>query len=231
MMRSPLFLLRGRSFDLEQIALQVMRRLEELEVREALEEQWAEEESDDEEEEESDEDESDEESDEEVGDNGDEFEETLGEIGPTVAERHTEDKNRRISWAFGEGEDPSLPSVNPRLELLFSHSEQQSPLTSPPSGQVPLQPSDLPHFTCPSPRPILKPSTAPILVKEEDNTGEEEEEDLEIPEPFEDPCSTMVLEKPVKENIVSEDLVLKEEEEEEAPKKVSKFKAMRAGRK
>ena len=115
------------------------------------------------------------ESDEDVGDNGDKFEETLGEIGPMVAERHTEDKNRRISWAFGEGEDPSLPSVNPRLELLFSHSEQQSPLTSPPSGQVPLQPSDLPHFTCPSPRPILKPSTAPILVKEEDNTGEEEE--------------------------------------------------------
>merc|ERR1712200_106583 len=85
------------------------------------------------EEEESDEDESDVESDEDVGDNGDKFEETLGEIGPMVAERHTEDKNRRISWAFGEGEDPSLPSVNPRLELQFSHSEQQSPLTNPPS--------------------------------------------------------------------------------------------------
>merc|ERR1719370_1717053 len=196
---------------------EVMRRLEELEVREALEEQWAEEESDDEEEEESDEDERDEESDEEVGDNGDEFEETLGEICPMVAERHTEDKNRSISWAFGEGEDPSLPSVNPRLELLFSHSEQQSPLTSPPSGQVPLQPSDLPHFTCPSPRPILKPSTAPILVKEEDNTGEEEE-DLEIPEPFEDPCSSVVLEK------LRKKILPKEEEEEEAPKKVSKFK-------
>ena len=126
---------------------------------------------------------------------------------------------------------PGLPSVNPRLELVFSHSEQQSPLTSPPSGQVPLQPSDLPHFICPSPRPILKPTTAPILVKEEDNTGEEEEEVLEIPEPFEDPCSSMVLEKPAKENIVSEDLVPKEEEEEETPKKVSKFKAMRAGRK
>ena len=41
----------------------------------------------------------------------------------------------------------------------------------------------------------------------------------------------MVLEKPAKENIVSKDLVPKEEEEEEAPKKVSKFKAMRAGRK
>ena len=77
MMRWPLFLLRGHSSDLEQIALQVMRRLEELEVREALEEQWAEEESDDEEEEESDEDESDVESDEDVGDNGDKFEETL----------------------------------------------------------------------------------------------------------------------------------------------------------
>merc|ERR1712107_222886 len=82
---------------------EVMRRLEELEVREALEEQWAEEEED-----ESDEDESDGESDEEVGDNGDEFEETLGESGPMVAGRHTDDKNRRISWAFGVGEDPSL---------------------------------------------------------------------------------------------------------------------------
>ena len=45
--------MRGRSFDLEQIALQVMRRLEELEVREALEEQWGEEESEEEDESES----------------------------------------------------------------------------------------------------------------------------------------------------------------------------------
>merc|ERR1719222_1767616 len=154
---------------------EVMRRLEELEVREALEEQWGDEES--EEEEESDEEE----------------EEVVGEIRQLSGGEIHAEKNRRVSWAFGEGEDPSLPPVNPRLELRFSHSEQPSSKASPLVGEQPAQPSDLAHFSCQAPKPILKPSTAPILVKEEENS--EDEYDDEIPEPFEDPCSAKVLEK------------------------------------
>merc|ERR1712130_915561 len=141
----------------------------------------------------------------------------------------TAEKNRRVSWAFGEGEDPSLPPVNPRLELRFSHSEQPSAKASPILGdqQLPAQPSDLAHFSCQAPKPILKPSTAPILVKEINNSGDEEDE---IPEPFEDPCSAKVLEKAHQTvlDVVEED---SEEVKEEMPKRVSKFKAMRAGRK
>merc|ERR1712037_255836 len=201
-----------------------MRRLEELEVREALEEQWGdevsgeEEESDDEEEEE----ESDEESDEE-----EEEEELVGEIRQLSGGEIHAEKNRRVSWAFGEGEDPSLPPVNPRLELRFSHSEQPSSKASPLVGEQPAQPSDLAHFSCQAPKPILKPSTAPILVKEVEST--EDEDDDEIPEPFEDPCSAKVLEKaPTEVDVAEED---SEEGKEEIPKRVSKFKAMRAGRK
>ena len=204
----------------DMLKLQVMRRLEELEVREALEEQWGEEET--EEEEDSDDEEEEEDSEEE------EEEEFVGEMHQlSRGEIHAE-KNRRVSWAFGEGEDPSLPPVNPRLELRFSHSEQPSAKTGPLVGeQLPAQPSDLAHFSCQAPKPILKPSTAPILVKEVENP--EDEDDDEIPEPFEDPCSAKVLEKvPTEADVVEED---SEEGKEEMPKRVSKFKAMRAGRK
>ena len=139
-----------------------MRRLEELEVREALEEQWGEEESEEEDESEDDEEESDEEE-----------EELVGEIRQISGGERNAEKNRRVSWAFGEGEDPSLPPVNPRLELRFSHSEQPSAKASSLVGeQLPAQPSDLAHFTCQAPKPILKPSTAPILIKEVENSGQ-----------------------------------------------------------
>ena len=81
---------------------------------------------------------------------------------------------------------------------------------------MPEKPSDLPHFTCPSPRTILKPTSAPILVREVQEEDEEEEEE-ELPEPFEDPCAETVVEK-----------AAAEQAEEEPPRRVSKFKAMRA---
>ena len=207
-----------------ELKLQVMRRLEELEVREALEEQWGEEE-------ETEEETDDEEEESEESDDEEEEEELLSEMRQYSGGERTAEKNRRVSWAFGEGEDPSLPPVNPRLELRFSHSEQPSAKASPLVGeQLPAQPSDLAHFTCQAPKPILKPSTAPILIKEVENS--EDADDDEIPEPFEDPCSATVLEKAPTEDVVEEDSELKEEEEEkEMPKRVSKFKAMRAGRK
>ena len=195
-------------------------------MREALEEQWGEEETDEDEEEDSEEEED------ETGDDDDEEEEeAVGEpCQLSGGEVHAE-KNRRVSWAFGEGEDPSLPQVNPRLELRFSHSEQPSAKASPLVGEkLPAQPSDLAHFTCQAPKPILKPSLAPILIKEVED--EDDDDDEEIPDPFEDPCSSTVTEKIVTEDVVKDDLeVEKEEEERELPKRVSKFKAMRSGRK
>ena len=68
----------------------------------------------------------------------------------------------------------------------------------------------------------MKPSTAPILVKE--MSPKEDDDEEEIPEPFEDPCSETVVEK-------AETVVEKVETDEEPAKRVSKFKAMRAGRK
>ena len=206
--------------------MQVMRRLEELEVREALEEQWREEET---EEEESDDEE--EESDDETGD---EEEEVVGEMHRLSGggDRYSE-KNRKVSWAFDEGEDPSLPSVNPMLEIRFSHSEQLSVKGTVVGEQLPEQPSDLAHFTCQAPKPILKTSQTPILVKEVEDQGvEEDDDDDEIPEPFDDPCRTIVLEKAdVVEDKTKDDSELDEIDEVELPKRVSKFKAMRAARK
>merc|ERR1712192_306111 len=160
-----------------------------------------------------------------------EEEEAVGELCQlSGGEIHTE-KNRRVSWAFGEGEDPSLPQVNPRLEFRFSHSEQPSAKTSPLVGEkLPAQPSDLAHFTCQAPKPILKPSPAPILIKEVEDE-EDDDDDEEIPDPFEDPCSTTVTEKAVSEDVVKYELELELKEEKELPKRVSKFKSMRAGRK
>ena len=91
-----------------------------------------------------------------------------------------------------------------------------------PYSSVPEKPSDLPHFICRAPKPILKPSTAPILVKE--MSPKEDDDEEEIPEPFEDPCSETVVEK-------AETVEEKVETDEEPAKRVSKFKAMRAGRK
>ena len=75
----------------------------------------------------------------------------------------------------------------------------------------------------------MKPSTAPILVKE--MSPKEDDDEEEIPEPFEDPCSETVVEKA--ETVVekAETVEEKVETEEEPAKRVSKFKAMRAGRK
>ena len=198
-------------------------------MREALEEQWGEEETDEDDEEEEEEEDSEEEE-EETDDYDDEQEneEVVGELCQlSGSEKHAE-KNRRVSWAFGEGEDPSLPQVNPRLELRFSHSEQPSAKTSPLVGEkLPAQPSDLAHFTCQAPKPILKPSPAPILIKEVED--EDDDDDEEIPDPFEDPCSETVTEKAVTEDMAKDDPGL--QEDKELPKRVSKFKAMRAGRK
>ena len=93
---------------------EVWRRLEELEVREALEEQW-------EEEEDTEEDETDEEETED-----EEEDEGLGDL--KHIDQSKEEKNRRVSWAFGEGEDPCQPAANPRLDLRFHHSDQEPPL-------------------------------------------------------------------------------------------------------
>merc|ERR1712080_169621 len=91
-----------------------------------------------------------------------------------------------------------------------------------PADLVPyISPSPCPSLPpCPSPslRPILKPSTAPILVREEDGP-----EEREVPEVFEDPCNQTVVEKG---NVTEQT----EEVEEEPPKRVSKFKAMRAAK-
>ena len=56
-------------------------------------------------------------------------------------------------------------------------------------------PSDLPHFICRSPRPILKPSTAPILIKEQEKEEQEEEvdEDEDIPEPFDEAANERLV--------------------------------------
>ena len=77
-------------------------KLEKLDIRDLLEQQLEEDGRDEETEEE----ETEEEEEEEVGDLK---------------------KSRHVWWSFGEGEDPSLPAVNPRLLLWFQHSDQEPP--------------------------------------------------------------------------------------------------------
>merc|ERR1712025_790150 len=141
------------------------RRLEELEVQEALENEWDDEESTEESEsdEESD-DESDEESEIESDENHDmeNVEDSSYTNQGCDSEISGKRVVRRVSWA---GVDNSLGAGN---LIKFSHSNQTPAKEILPleADNIPNTPSDLVHFTCQQPRSILKNSDAEILVRQ-----------------------------------------------------------------
>jgi len=187
------------------------RRLEELEVQEALENEWEDEES-------TEESESDEESEVESDENYDaenSEEHTLNINQGCDSEISGKRVGRRVSWA---GVDNSLEAGN---LIKFSHSNQTPAKEVLPLevDNIPSTPSDLVHFTCQQPKSILKNSDAEILIRQStENKLSMSDNEEDIVEPVEPAMQERVLERAV----CDKPLALSEE-----PKKVSKFKASR----
>ena len=192
------------------------RRLEELEVQEALEKEWEDEESSEEEESESESEEED--SDIESDDNHDSSHDQKGlsftNLGSADLDIETNPKRlgRRVSWA-GVGDSEIAGNL-----IKFSHSSQEPAEERIPleSDNIPHTPSDLLHFTCQQPKSILKHTDAEILIREVP------EDTLAIPDHEED-----VLGPALQERVLERAVCDKPTAQAEEPKRVSKFKASR----
>jgi len=206
------------------------RKLEELEVQEALEKEWENEDSSEEEtdsEEESDLESDDEEENQVLepsdADNDNETENDKGlsitNLGTNFNSKASKKKiGRRVSWAGIEAPDGENLGLGAGNVIKFLHSTQPPPedTLATESDGVPHTPSDLQHYACQQPKSILKHTDAEILIREvpeQDNTiGDTELENLEPA------VQDRVLERAVC------DMPLANPEE---PKRVSKFKAAR----
>ena len=190
----------------------LLRRLEELEIEEALEEQLEAGEDD----EDSDEYESEitsEESD--VTDDEEEDEDGLSvtNLGMNQAVRP------KVSWVNLEENANQNSALEPLRTLKFKHSasvdKDQTEYRN--DSSVPQTPADLIHFSCQAPKSILKSRDSGVLRREEE--GEEKRE--------REPVSETEPEPAVQDTIVERDLSDKTELSEEPVRKVSKFKASR----
>ena len=213
------------------------RRLEELEVQEALEREWDEDEGEedsevDEEYEETDEEESDITTDNISSDsdndetNTDLINKRLSELAPAVtgdSKEVNESKvpKRRVSWV--ETPDPDLlATISPLKTISFKHSSEPDCEDMNSDKEVPATPSDLIHFSCKQPKSILKHSDREIFVNEEA---------LAIADRRAEPSKVLFIDSEheavqdeITERNVSEAVI----QEPEAPvRKVSKFKAAR----
>jgi len=202
---------KGRTKDHEDENL--WKRLEELEVQEALEKEWEDEDSSEEEESESEE-ESDLESDDDhdlPNDQGGLSFTNLGSADLDI-ESNKERVGRRVSWA-GVEESDGAGNV-----IKFSHSsqdpaEERIPLET---DNIPHTPSDLLHFTCQQPKSILKHTDAEILIREvPENTPA-------VPDNDEDELGPALQERVLERAVCDKPTAPTEE-----PKRVSKFKASR----
>merc|ERR1712034_131670 len=196
------------------------RRLEELEVQEALEKEWEDEESSEEE--------SDTEEDSDLESDNDDDEQcsepsdcendgglSFTNLGSSLDVEPSKKKvGRRVSWAGMDTED----GIDSGTVIKFTHSSQSPPEETLSTGgeRVALTPADLPHFVHQQPKSILKHTDAEILIREVpeqpypvDNT---EQDNLEP-----------VMQERVLERAVSD----KPFNQPEEPKRVSKFKASR----
>lgn len=193
------------------------KRLEELEVQEALDKEWESEEESSEEETET-EDDSDPLSDSEICEPND--------IGNPTANLGSYDLNnrsgvkklkRRVSWGGVEEKDDENEVSVPYNLIQFQHSSQPSTDDSFYLTGIPHTPSDLHHFACQKPKPILKHTGAEILVKEVPEEVGGQEDDLE----------EMNCEPAVQERVLERAICDKPLSKPEEPKRVSKFKATR----
>ena len=202
---------------------ELWRRLEELEIEEALEDQWEvdgeEEDSDD------DDDDSDLSSNESEITNESESEgEPTGDTGLSVTNlglNEAKTIKRRVSWGNLVTESPA-PALEPLRTIKFQHSACNDSLQEMKhydENSVPETPADLVHFTCRKPKSILKASESEILIGEKEN---------KTPRPVSPPQSQAVdCEPAVQENIVERNISDQADLAEEPGRRVSKFKAAR----
>jgi len=192
------------------------RRLEELEVQEALEKEWENEDSSDEETDS--EDESDLESDEDYHSHDPDNENDQGlsftNLGTDLSTLDIKDQNkkfgRRVSWAgIDDTEGPSDENV-----IKFLHSDQHSPAES--SDGVPHNPSDLHHYACQQPKSILKHTDDEILIREVPEYNIQGRD-----------TDTDHIESALQESVLERAVCDEPFAQQEEPKKVSKFKASR----
>ena len=197
---------------------ELWKRLEELEVQEALEREW-------ENEDESEDDDS------EDDDESSESELTSDNILSSDSEEETNVKDseetqkvkRSVSWVEPCSEFRDSSALEPAKTISFTHSKEKDSTESYKSGdsEVPLNPSDLIHFACRHPKSILKPSDSEILVNRDNLSSENlkpfHPEIVPIDPEF-NPVQNTIVEKDTSENVISEPV---------PERKVSKFKAAR----
>ena len=198
---------------------ELWRRLEELEIEEALEKQW-EAEGD---EEDSDDDESDLSSTEsEVTTDSESEGGPPGDTGLSVTNlglNEAKTIKRRVSW--GNLVDPPSLATEPLRTIKFQHSACDEPqeVKHFDENSVPETPADLVHFSCRKPKSILKASDSEILIREE--------EDKTIRPVSPRQIKAIDCEPAVQENIVERNISDQSDLCEEPGRKVSKFKAAR----
>ena len=198
---------------------ELWRRLEELEIEEALEKQW-EAEGD---EEDSDDDESDLSSTEsEVTTDSESEGGPPADTGLSVTNlglNEAKTIKRRVSWG-NLVDSPSL-ATEPLRTIKFQHSACDEPqeVKHFDENSVPETPADLVHFSCRKPKSILKASDSEILIREEEDKTIRPVSPRQIKAID---CEAAVQEKIVERNISDQSDLC-----EEPGRKVSKFKAAR----
>ena len=205
---------------------ELWRRLEELEIEEALENQWeadGDEDSDDDDEEEEEEEESDLSSNESEITNESESE-GEGETGLSVTNlglNEAKTIKRRVSWGNLVHTDIPSPALEPLRTIKFQHSACNEPQETKhyDENSLPETPADLIHFSCRKPKSILKATDSEILVREE--------EDKTIRPVSPRQIKSVDCEPAVQENITERHISDQTELSEEPVRKVSKFKAAR----
>ena len=201
---------------------ELWRRLEELEIEEAMENQW---EADGEEEDSDDEDDDD---DDDLSSNESEITESESDGEPAsdtglsvtnLGLNEAKTIKRRVSW--GNLVDPPSLATEPLRTIKFQHSACDEPqeVKHFDENSVPETPADLVHFSCRKPKSILKASDSEILIREE--------EDKTIRPVSPRQIKAIDCEPAVQENIVERNISDQSDLCEEPGRKVSKFKAAR----
>jgi len=195
------------------------KRLEELEVQEALEREWENEAENDSDEGVSEDDESSES--ELTSDNIESDSDQEINVKDNEEAQNVQKVKRRVSWVEPCSEFRDTSALEPQKTITFIHSKEQDSTENINIGEVPLNPSDLLHFACRQPKSILKPSDSEILVNRDDLSSDNlrpfHPEIVPI-DPESNPVQDTIIEKDTSENVISEPV---------PERKVSKFKAAR----
>merc|ERR550517_593747 len=150
----------------------LLRRLEELEIEEALEEQL----DDGEDDEDADIDGSEDEYESEItSDESDVTEEDEDEDGLSVTNldiNNTKTVRRKVSWGNLEETVNQNLAMEPLRTLTFQHSASDNQDRTEPQveSSVPRTPADLIHFSCKAPKSILKGGEREVLRREEEES-------------------------------------------------------------